>query len=97
MNMRPEIAVLSRHLHNNLQTLRGRVGRSGARQHFNPSLLIPLAALVGVTALLTISPKARKSLIVKVAMLISTHLLQEHNDQLEQEDRGVRPYDPSEN
>lgn len=89
MNMRPEIAMLSRHLQNNLQALRGRVG--GRPQHFNPALLIPVAAIVGVSLLLTLSPKARKSLFLKVAMLVSTHLLQEHNQELE-DDGGF--YDP---
>ncbi len=93
MNTRPDIAVLSRHLLNNLQSLRGR--RPGGPPHFNGSLLIPLAALVGVTALLTISPKARRSLLVKVAMLVSTHLLEEHNDELKRE-AGERLYDPRE-
>jgi hypothetical protein len=92
VNVHPEIAVLSRHLRTNLQSLRGKT--QGARQHFNPSLLIPLAALVGVTALLSISPKARKSLLVKVAMLVSTHLLQEHNEELDDEQTGARRYDP---
>jgi hypothetical protein len=90
---RPDIAVLSRHLQTSVRNLRGKVGTS--RPHFSPSLLIPVAALVGITALLTISPKARKSLLVKVAMLVSTHLLQEQNEQLEQEEAGVKPYDPS--
>lgn len=94
MNMHPEIAVLSRHLRTNLQSLRGKT--QAARQHFNPSLLIPLAGLVGLTALLTISPKARKSLLVKVAMLVSTHLLEDHNEQL-QEESGAKPYDPRQN
>jgi hypothetical protein len=91
---RPEIAVLSRHLATNLRTLTGRVG--SARPHFSPSLLIPVAALVGITALLTISPKARKSLLVKVAMLVSTHLLQEQNEQLEQEEARSKRHDPGE-
>ena len=91
---RPEIAALSRHLQTNLRTLRGKA--SAARPHFSPSLLIPVAALIGITALLTISPKARKSLLVKVAMLVSTHLLAEQNAQLEAEENGVQRYDPSE-
>ena len=90
---RPEIAVLSRHLQTSVRNLRGRVGNG--RPHFSASLLIPVAALVGITALLTISPKARKSLLVKVAMLVSTHLLQEQNEQLEQEQAGGKRYDPS--
>jgi hypothetical protein len=92
VNVHPEIAVLSRHLRTNLQSLRGKT--QGARQHFNPALLIPVAALVGITALLTISPKARKSLLVKVAMLVSTHLLEDQNEQLEAEANGARRHDP---
>jgi hypothetical protein len=93
VNVHPEIDVLSRHLRTNLQFLRGKV--NGADQRFNPALLIPVAALVGITALLTISPKARKSLLVKVAMLVSTHLLQDQNEQLEAEATGMKRYDPS--
>jgi hypothetical protein len=88
VNVHPEIAVLSRHLRTNLQSLRGKA--RGTHEHFNPSLLIPVAALVGITALLSISPKARKSLLVKVAMLVSTHLLQEQNEQLDAEESGTQ-------
>jgi hypothetical protein len=84
--MPPEIATLSRHLQHNLQSLRGRVARTP--QHFSPALLIPVAAIVGVSVLLTISPKARKSLLLKVAMLVSTHLLQEQNERLDNEIEG---------
>jgi hypothetical protein len=81
--MHPEITTLSRHLQHNLQALRGKVSRTP--QHFSPALLIPVAAIVGVSVLLTISPKARKSLLLKVAMLVSTHLLQEQNERMEDE------------
>jgi hypothetical protein len=98
--MPPEIATLSRHLQHNLQSLRGRAGR--APQHFSPALLIPVAAIIGVSVLLTISPKARKSLLLKVAMLVSTHLLQDQNERLENESeggnkRGDNNHDPSKN
>lgn len=82
MKLHPEIATLSRHLQNNLQTLRGKVG---TRPRFSPALLIPVAAIVGASVLLAISPKARKSLLLKVAMLVSTHLLQDQNEQIERE------------
>jgi len=90
VNMPPEIATLSRHLQHNLQSLRGVA--TGRRQHFNPALLIPVAAIIGVSVLLTVSPKARKSLLLKVAMLVSTHLLQDHNEELEAEERA-QPHD----
>jgi hypothetical protein len=92
--MHPEIATLSRHLQNNLRSLRGRVGSNP--QRFSPALLIPVAAIVGVSVLLTISPKARKSLLLKMAMLVSTHLLQDQNEQLEDEEigTGTDNYDP---
>jgi hypothetical protein len=91
--MHPEIATLSRHLQNNLQSLRGRVGNRP--QSFSPALLIPVAAIVGLSVLLTISPKARKSLLLKVAMLVSTHLLQDQNERIEDE-TGVNPRDARE-
>ena len=92
MNMHPEIATLSRHLQSNLQSLRGKV--TNRPQHFSPALLLPVAAIVGVSVLLTISPKARKSLLLKMAMLVSTHLLQDQNEQLQDEQTGTDNYDP---
>lgn len=93
MNMHPEIATLSRHLQRNLRSLRGVADRP---QRFSPALLLPVAAIVGVSVLLTISPKARKSLLLKVAMLVSTHLLQDQNEVLEDEEigTGTDNYDP---
>lgn len=92
--MHPEIATLSRHLQQNLRSLRGRTVTP--RQYFSPALLIPVAAIVGVSVLLTVSPKARKSLLLKMAMLVSTHLLQDQNEQLEDEELGTGTdnYDP---
>ena len=71
-------------------------GVANRPQRFSPALLLPVAAIVGVSVLLTISPKARKSLLLKVAMLVSTHLLQDQNEVLEDEDigTGTDNYDP---
>lgn len=91
--MHPEISTLSRHLHSNLRSLRGRV--KGRPQRFSPALLIPVAIVAGVAVLLTVSPKARKSLLLKVMMVVSTHLLQ---DKAEDDiGTGTEAYDPRKN
>jgi hypothetical protein len=91
--MHPEIATLSRHLNRNLQNLRGRA--KGRPQHFSPALLIPVAVIAGAAVLLSVSPKARKSLLLKVMMVVSTHLLQDKaEDDL---GTGTEAYDPSKN
>lgn len=74
-----EIAALSRHLQRNLMSLRGRT--RNPPPHFSPALLIPVAVLGGAAVLLSLSPKARKSLLLKVMMLVSTHLLQDHDEE----------------
>ena len=91
--MHPEIATLSRHLHSNLRRLRGRV--SGRPQRFSPALLIPVAIVAGAAVLLTVSPKARKSLLLKVMMVVSTHLLQDEAD--DDIGTGTEAYDPRKN
>jgi hypothetical protein len=91
--MHPEIATLSRHLQKNMQTLRG---RSAARpQHFSPALLIPVAVIAGAAVLLSISPKARKSLLLKMMMVVSTHLLQDKA--ADDTGTGTEAYDPRQN
>ncbi|MGV3592061.1 MAG: hypothetical protein ACO1PZ_10260 [Gammaproteobacteria bacterium] len=93
MNMHPEIATLSRHLHSNLRSLRGRV--NGPPRRFSPALLIPVAIVAGAAVLLTVSPKARKSLLLKVMMVVSTHLLQDKAD--DDIGTGTEAYDPRKN
>jgi hypothetical protein len=88
MNKHPEIDKLSGHLQASLAALRGKV--LGPAPHFRPSLLIPVAAIVGAAVLLTMSPRARNNLLMKVAMLVSTQLL--HNAT----EKGVNPHEQSE-
>lgn len=92
--MHPEIVTLSRHLHRNLRSLRGR--SSSQPQRFSPALLIPVAVVAGAAVLLTISPKARKSLLLKVMMVVSTHLLQDKVDD-DELGTGTEAYDPRKN
>jgi hypothetical protein len=73
MNKHPEIDKLSGHLQASLAALRGKV--MGPAPHFRSSLLIPVAAIVGAAVFLTMSPRARNSLLTKVVMLVSTQLL----------------------
>jgi hypothetical protein len=65
---------LSGHLQANLLALRGKV--LGPSPHFRGELLIPVAVVVAATLLFTFSTKARKSLVLKTAMFVSTRLLQ---------------------
>lgn len=93
MNTRPEIINLSRHLQHNMQNLRGRV--AGRKPHFSPALLIPVGIVAGAVVLLALSPKARKSLLLKVMMVVSTHLLQDKAD--DDLGTGTEAYDPRKN
>ena len=82
------IDKLSGHLQANLLALRGKV--LGPTPHFRPQLLIPVAVVVAATVLFTLSTKARKSLLLKTAMFVSTHLLQRAAEkEVEVEDNDV--------
>lgn len=70
-----EVNELSSRLQTSLLAFSGR--RPGPAPRFQRQLLIPVGLIVGAALLLSLSPKARKSLLLKMTLLASTHFLQD--------------------
>ena len=69
-----EIAVLSEHLQANLLAFSGR--RPGPPPRFRAQLLIPIAVIAGAALAIALSPQARRSVLLKLTLAASTHVLQ---------------------
>jgi hypothetical protein len=67
------VRKLSGHLQRDMLQLSGKL--RGKPPTFKMSLLIPIAVLVGAGAVLVFSSKARNSMLLKTAVLVSSRLL----------------------
>lgn len=69
-----EIAVLSARLQNDLLAFSGR--RPGPPPRFRAQLLIPVALIACAALVVALSPRARKSVLLKLTLAASTQVLQ---------------------
>ncbi len=68
-----EIVALSGRLQANLHAFSGK--SPGLHPRFRAQLLIPVAVIVGALVLFSLSPRARKTVLVELAMLASARLI----------------------
>jgi hypothetical protein len=69
-----EIAVLSARLQTDLQAFSGR--RPAPPPRFRAQLLIPVAVIACAALVVALSPQARRSILLKLTLAASTHVLQ---------------------
>jgi hypothetical protein len=72
-----KITRLGNHLERNVQTFRGK--EAGVVPKISWQQLVPVVVVLAGIGVLIASPRTRKSLVVKVAMLVSSQLLQGEN------------------
>jgi len=79
--LRQRINNLSGHLQQNTQTFRGR--QPNVIPKFTWQQLVPVVVVLAGIGILIASPRTRNSLAVKLAMLVSSHMLQGGADEQE--------------